>query len=207
MLVLLGVLAPFIPLPLWLRQSLIVTVLIVLIGLALVASVARLREPLVAALGRLEVRFFGPDSRRLEGLARGMVENIANLTHRREAVTVLIWTASVWVVGGLVNQVLFSAVGINVPWSAAWFVIVVLQIGTHVPALPANLGLFHYLVVLALGVYGVNESAALAYAILLHLIVFVLPALIGAVCAVPVAPRLSTLVSTSMNRTRTNDAV
>ncbi len=200
MVALLGVLAPFVPLPLWLRQSLIVTVLIVIVGLALVASIGRLREPLLAGLARLETRLLGPNSKRLENLARGMVENITNLTKRREIVSVLIWTAAVWIIGGAVNELLFAAVGIHLPWSAAWFVIVVLQIGTRVPALPANLGLFHYLVVLALGVYGVNESAALAFAILLHLIVFILPALIGAVCAVPVAARLSALVASSRKR-------
>jgi uncharacterized membrane protein YbhN (UPF0104 family) len=72
---------------------------------------------------------------------------------------------------------------------------VALQFGTRIPALPANLGVFHYAVILALGFYGVNESVALAYAILLHLIVFILPAIIGAVCALPVSARLMMLVT------------
>ena len=69
------------------------------------------------------------------------------------------------------------------------------SLGHVFPALPANLGVFHYALILALAFYGVNESVALAYAILLHLIVFVLPAVIGAVCALPVSARLVLLVT------------
>lgn len=68
------------------------------------------------------------------------------------------------------------------------------------PALPANLGVFHYLVILALGVYRIPESAALAYAILLHLVVFILPAFLGAACALPLSARLAALVSAQWRR-------
>lgn len=194
MLVMLALLAPFIPLPLWLREPLSASILLVLLGVALLASVNRLRAPLLKQVGRWERRVRGPKAQGIEELARGILESIANLTRRRQALPVLAWTAVIWLLGGAVSYGMFVAVGIAVPWSAAWFLIVVLQLGTRVPALPANLGVFHYLVVLALGVYGVNPSAALAYAILLHLVVFLLPAVLGGLCALPLSARLSALV-------------
>ncbi len=201
MLVLFLLLIPFAPLPEWARDSLGVSAIVVLAGVMAVATVGRIREPVLQWLARAESKLFRRESQRVADFARGMFASLANLTTRREAVTVLAWTALVWTLGITVNSVLFRALDIDVPWSATIFLLVVLQIGTRVPALPANLGVFHYLVILALGVYGVNESAALAYAILLHLVVFILPALIGAVCALPLSARLTLLVTDGLRRT------
>lgn len=200
MLALLLVLAPFIPLPLWLRESLVASVLLALIGLLALASVRRIRAPLLSALTRAESRFLGAQSNRFVTLVSGMLESIAQLTQRREAISVFVWTVLMWFAGILVNQMLLMALGIPVDWSAAWFLLVVLQLGTRVPALPANLGVFHYLVILALGMYGVAASPALAYALLLHLIVFILPAVIGAACALPVSAELVRLLSDGRGR-------
>lgn len=195
MLLLLLALTPFVPMPEWVRDSLTASVLLVVVAVVALASVRRLRDPLLTGLARLERRIFKRESVRLADFVRGILESLVNLTQRREALSVLFWTVLVWLAGWAVNQLLFFALGMNVPWSAAWFVMVVLQIGTRVPALPANLGVFHFLVILALGVYGVDESAALAYAILLHLIVFVIPAVLGAGFAVPLGARLIRLMT------------
>jgi uncharacterized protein (TIRG00374 family) len=201
MLVLWLLLIPFAPLPDWVRDSVGASVLLVWVGVMLLASVGRFREPLLNWLARTESRLFGHESRRVSGFARGMLASLVKLGQRREALAILAWTAMMWTLGVVVNYVLFLALNISLPWSAAIFVLVVLQIGTRVPALPANLGVFHYLTILALGVYGVDESAALAYAILLHLVVFILPALIGAACALPLSARLTLLAGDSWRQT------
>lgn len=194
-LVLLLVLAPFIPMPEWLRDSVIVSALLVLAALLLLVSVRRLREPLLHHLGAWETRVLGRESKRVSNFARGILDSLLNLTRRRELAAVLFWTMCMWLAGALVNQLLFWSLGMSVSWSAIWFVILALQLGTRIPALPANLGVFHYVVILALGLYGVNESAALAFAILLHLVVFVFPAFIGALAAVPLTSRLIALAA------------
>lgn len=195
MLVLLITLASFVPLPLWLRDSLLASAAFVLVALLFLTSVPRFREPLLRLLERVETKLFGRTSPRLANFARGILENLSNLTHRRQIVSILFWTLCMWLVAASVNQLLFYALDLQLPWSAAWFVMVALQLGTRVPALPANLGVFHYVVILALGIYGVPSGAALAYAILLHLIVFILPAFIGAACALPISARITALVT------------
>lgn len=195
MLGLLLTLASFVPLPEWLRDSLTASAALVLLALLFLTGVPRLREPLLRLLGRIETNLFGRTSPRLANFARGILENLSNLTHRRQVLSILFWTLCMWLVAASVNQLLFLALDLQLPWTAAWFVMVALQLGTRVPALPANLGVFHYVVILALGAYGVNASAALAYAILLHLIVFILPAFIGAACALPISARVLSLVT------------
>lgn len=201
MLALLLALTPFVPLPEWLRDSLLASILLFVASIVILASVRGLREPLLTFLTRLETRIFGKTSVSVVTFVRGVLDSLLNLTRRREVTSVLFWTLCVWLAGGAVNQLLFLALNFPVPWSAAWLVMVALQLGTRIPALPANLGVFHYIAILTLGLYGVNTSAALAYAILLHLIVFILPAFIGAVCALPLSARLLTLVSNGLKRT------
>jgi uncharacterized protein (TIRG00374 family) len=188
------VLSPLIPFPEWLREALTLSVVLVLGAPVLGASVTRFREELLNGVTRLEARAF-KNSHRLASLVRGVIESLMNLTRRRERQRILFWTLCMWLAGGAVNLLVFIALGLEISWSAMWFVVIVLQVGTRVPALPANLGVFHYLVILALSVYGVGESAGLAFAILLHLIVFVLPAFIGAVWALPLSARLTALVT------------
>ncbi len=195
MLILLAALAPFVPLDAWLRDSIVLSVFLALGAAFVLLFFRQIREPLLDLGARMEARVMGNRVQLVTGFVRGVFESVLILTRRREAVSILFWTVVVWVAGVLVNQLLFVALNLHVPWSAAWLVMVLLQIGTRVPALPASLGVFHSIVFYALTLYGVDANTALAYAILLHLIVFILPAFIGAACALPVSARLVELLT------------
>lgn len=193
MLLLVVALTPFLPLPEWLREPLVVSVWLTLFacccwGTALLCPCALVRR------ARASILDLTTRHRALCATAcrfvHGMVENITTLTRRREALRILFWTLWVWLAGGAVNQLLLSALGIHADWNAAWLLLVALQIGTRLPSLPANLGVFHYTTLVTLALYGVDETAALGYAVLLHLIVFILPACLGAALAWPIGVRL-----------------
>lgn len=204
-LVLLLLFAPFAPLPLLIRESVTASALIILLAVFAIIGIRRFREQIMDFSVRAEKRLGGQaspaiESLRLASLLRGILQSVLNLTRRQELVVVLFWTTMVWLAGIMVNQLLLNALNISLDWTAPWLVFIVLMVGTRVPALPANIGVFHYLVILALGVYGVNQNAALAYAILLHLVVFIFPAILGAVCALPVSARLTRLVAHGLRR-------
>ena len=59
-------------------------------------------------------------------------------------------------------------------WSRNW--------GGAVPSAPGRLGVYHYVAVQALAVFGVAQIPALSFAILLHLLVYVLMGACGAFC-------------------------
>jgi len=44
-------------------------------------------------------------------------------------------------------------------------------------------GVYHYLAVQSLAIFGVDQATAVSYAILLHLISIILPAVVGAILA------------------------
>ncbi len=95
----------------------------------------------------------------------------------------LIWSLLIWGVYGTVNYVLLQAVGEQPSLLIAFFLLVVLQLGVAVPSSPGRLGVFHYLSVQALAVFGIVEAQAVSYAIMLHLISVVMPIMLGGVLA------------------------
>jgi uncharacterized protein (TIRG00374 family) len=95
----------------------------------------------------------------------------------------------VWLLSGVIlvcsiatNYIVFLAMGFRLPAVAALFLTVVLRIGVAPPSLPGRLGLFQYLVVLALAMFDVDRTAALSYSFALYAIA-VVPVLIAGTIA------------------------
>ena len=82
------------------------------------------------------------------------------------------WSFIIWGMGVLVNYIVFLALDLYLPFSAALFLLIVLQVGIAVPSVPGKLGVFQYLCILALAPFGVDKSMALTYSVLLYLIGF-----------------------------------
>ncbi len=80
------------------------------------------------------------------------------------------WSLLIWSMGILVNYIVFLILGLSLPFVAALFLLVVLQVGTAVPSVPGKLGIFQYLCILALAPFGVGKSSALSYSVLLYLV-------------------------------------
>lgn len=82
------------------------------------------------------------------------------------------WSLLIWGMGILVNYILFLAMNLSLPFTAALFLLLVLQVGIAIPSIPGKLGVFQYLCILALTPFGVDKSMALTYSLLLYLIGF-----------------------------------
>jgi uncharacterized protein (TIRG00374 family) len=93
---------------------------------------------------------------------------------------VLGWTLAHWLINALGFWLAFRAVGISAPFSAALFLQAFIALGTAVPALPGFFGVFEYMSVQGLAVYGVSQEQAATWAIGFHLFSFIPITLIGA---------------------------
>lgn len=93
---------------------------------------------------------------------------------------VLSWTLAHWLLNALGFWLAFKAVGISAPFSAALFLQAFIALGTAVPALPGFFGVFEYMSVQGLAVYGVGQEQAATWAIGFHLFSFIPITLIGA---------------------------
>ncbi len=90
------------------------------------------------------------------------------------------WTLAHWLLNALGFWFSFKAVGIAAPFSAALFLQAFIALGTAVPALPGFFGVFEYMSVQGLAVYGVSQQQAATWAIGYHLFSFIPITLIGA---------------------------
>ncbi len=92
---------------------------------------------------------------------------------------VTIWLIVSWATALINNQFALLALGIHLPITASLLVLVVLQAGISIPSAPGRIGVFEYLCVLTLAVFGVSSSTAFTYGVILHSIVFIPPTLLG----------------------------
>ena len=84
------------------------------------------------------------------------------------------WTLVIVGLGGLVNYVVLRAFAAPVPWGAAIFLLVALQVGAKVlPAPMGGIGVFQWICVEGLALFGVGRELALSYGFVLHFVVFV----------------------------------
>jgi glycosyltransferase 2 family protein len=110
---------------------------------------------------------------------RSGIHSLEVLRSGRGLIYLIIWMAAAWVTALLNNQLVLLAFGIHLPLTASLLVLVVLQAGISIPSIPGRIGVFEYICVLTLGVFGISQSAAFSYGVLLHSLVFIPPTLLG----------------------------
>ena len=140
----------------------------------------------VAFFGPLAVRMIDKAALKLPGSLQGFVrrhvpaavDGFLPLRNARVAASVWALAALVFSGGVATNWLLFKASRLDLPASAALFLFVVLQVGEAPPSLPGKIGVFHYLVVLALSFFGIPRTPALAYAFVLYAVA-VIPKLVA----------------------------
>ncbi|HUU47069.1 MAG TPA: lysylphosphatidylglycerol synthase transmembrane domain-containing protein [Acidobacteriota bacterium] len=126
-------------------------------------------EAVVHWVERVSRRF----SKRIQKLAGEITEKFARgLTVHHDARTtvgVVISSLVLWFILGASNYFIFLALGFeSLPLEASFVLLVVVSLLISVPSSPGYVGVFHYGVVISLGIYGLNNSEAMAVAILLH---------------------------------------
>jgi uncharacterized protein (TIRG00374 family) len=118
---------------------------------------------------------------RLTLMLERALTGLSAMRQLRMALTVGVWTAVIWVLAAGTNYLLFRAFGFGLSPAAAVFLLVLLHAGVAPPSSPGRLGVFHTLTVLGLEVLGVHRVPGLAYATVLHAIVYLPEILPGAI--------------------------
>jgi uncharacterized protein (TIRG00374 family) len=107
------------------------------------------------------------------------------------------WTLAHWLLNAVGFWLSFRAVGITAPFTAALFLQAFIALGTAVPALPGFFGVFEYMSVQGLAVYGVGQQQAATWAIGYHLFSFIPITVIGAYYFARLGVRLRDLQPTT----------
>ncbi len=162
----------FMPFPSWVKGSSLFVSGGMVVLLAAMTALSRWEGRLPAWV----VRMVGPESwlgrLGVMGAVQRAALSLRPLKSLRMNLVLWCWSAGNWALMILTNALVFWAFGLRLPWTAAPLLLAILNIGIIVPSSPGRIGVFHYLCVLTLGLYGVDPALALACGIVLHAIVY-----------------------------------
>jgi glycosyltransferase 2 family protein len=168
LLLLLFVLLPVVPEVTWLRAA---GVLVIVLVLALAVAVVILRVYGERAIGF----FLRPLARlpflsevRVEAAIRNLTEGVIALRSGRIALIAFFWTLVSWLVLGVSFWCLMLGFDLGLSPVAGLLVVIATGLSHVLPSAPAAVGVFEAAVVVALGAYGITQTEALSYALVVH---------------------------------------
>jgi hypothetical protein len=112
-------------------------------------------------------------------MLHSFAEGLSVLRHPGRFIAVFLWTLAHWLVNALAFWIMFQAVGVEAPLSAALFVQGLIVVGVALPAAPGFFGVWEFTAILGLKMYGVDENLAGAWAIGFHVLSLIPITLIG----------------------------
>lgn len=92
---------------------------------------------------------------------------------------VLGWTVAHWLMNAFAFWLGFLAVGLDLPFSAALFLQLLVGLGVALPSAPGFFGVFEKFATVGLAIYGVTATAAASWAIGFHILSFIPVTVIG----------------------------
>jgi len=185
LLMVIAVLALWVPLPDWLRSSSWTLTLAVLVGLALLALAVLFQPRVVTWLTRWESSHRWWARLRLGHLVAVVGDCVRQLRSPWVSVGLLLWSLLAFLVAALTNWLTARALGLDLSIAASLLLLAVLQISAVVPlpTSPGRIGVFHYLCVITLAIFAIGRSEALTFGLILHVLVY-LPMTVGGPLAI-----------------------
>ena len=172
-----AIVLPLVALPSWINadgsQVGVVALVAALGWLGLILALPWINR-LLARLGKRSAL-----AARVSGVLQRLLDGLTALRQWRRLPIVLLWTALVWGTAITTNLFLFRALDMPVELLNALIVLIIIYGGVSVPVVPGQLGVFEGLTVLALSLVGIDSATALAYALLLHFLVLLVPIVFG----------------------------
>ena len=173
-----GLAAVLTTLPQWLHGALAG---MAALGVAVMVTAVALPRQRVVTLGR---RLAGalPEaltSRLVWLIDRGLI-GLEALRRPRLAARACAWSAAVWALAAGTNLALFRAFQLDLTIGPALLLLTLLHVGMAPPSSPGRLGVFHAVTVVGLRSFGVGRAVGLAYAAVLHALVYGPQLLLGA---------------------------
>ncbi len=177
-LVLLFVLAPWLPHVTWLRAAIYLAVGLVA-GLVLIVAVGR---RLLGALTRPLARLPFLTLAHTESAAAGVWRGLISVRKPGPALVAFGLTTASWVVFGISNWCVLEGFSLGLSPLAGILISIALSLAMILPSSPASVGVFEAAVLIALKPYGVPKSEGFSVALVLHLLNLIPYLAAGIVC-------------------------
>ena len=112
-------------------------------------------------------------------LLRSFADGLSVLRHPRRFFVVFLWALALWLTQASAFWIMFQALHISAPFSAALFVNGLIMFAVALPSTPGYFGPFEIAAVAGLAIYGVNQNLAVAWSLTFHVLTLVPITVIG----------------------------
>jgi uncharacterized protein (TIRG00374 family) len=181
LLVMLFVMLPWLPEVTWVHAASILAIALVILTAAGVVVLVRWGERPARWLLRPVARLPFVSVEQTERAAASIHRGAASLYDPTLALVAIALTAASWILLALSAWVLMKGFDLGLSPLAGGLVMVAVGLGMILPSSPAAVGVFEAAALIALKAYGIDKSAALSYALVLHAVNFVPYVIAGAV--------------------------
>jgi uncharacterized protein (TIRG00374 family) len=166
------------PIPPVVKQSVIVTVFIGCLGLVGIwAATGRSWSSLSAE--RLEGWLARPAVRTAIRLAQSFAKGLSGVRSLKQAGAAGFYSLLAWtLVCGSIYLMMLAA-QLRLPWHAAVLVMVVVNLGSVIPSSPGSIGVVHFLAVVAVSPWAVDQELAVGFSIILHAVSVLVTLVLG----------------------------
>jgi uncharacterized protein (TIRG00374 family) len=168
LLVMLFVAVPWLPHVNWLRTAAVLAIVLAAVVVAAVVVILVFGERplrlLLRPLGRLP--FLG--EQRVEALIANVHHGLAGIRSVRLAAAASALTVAAWLLLSLSTWLLMRGFDLRLPFLSGLLVVVAVNLALIVPSSPGGLGVFEAATLVALHAYGIPDSRAVSYALVLH---------------------------------------
>lgn len=158
-----------------------IALLVLALVVLLVLAYPNLVSPLARMLGNCLRRWSPRFGQKIASEIDNSLVTLVHLASSRRLIVLLLWSAAVWLAEGCVFwMVALSFKSILQPL-AGWLALPVATLATLVPSTPGYVGTFDYFALRAMTLVGNDETGAVAYVLLVHALIWVLPTTAGGV--------------------------
>lgn len=182
LLMLVGLLSFFLPLPAVIRSGSLAATPIFLSIAVLLLLLALKGKSLVQPIAQADNSLSHILGRKVQGILERFLNGLSALRDGRQALVVVILTAVIWVTETASVALIMKALHLNLPWIASLFVVAVLSLSFVIPAAPGAVGTYEFFAVVALTPFAVESSQAVGLALMLHAVAYFTSTALGLVC-------------------------
>ena len=80
---------------------------------------------------------------------------------------ILVWSLLIWAVIGISNCFIFFAFNLYPPFHASFILLIMVALAVMLPSSPGYIGTFQYACIIALGLFGISQSVAFSFSVVL----------------------------------------
>ncbi|MFH1017291.1 MAG: lysylphosphatidylglycerol synthase transmembrane domain-containing protein [Pseudomonadota bacterium] len=136
--------------------------------LVLVIVAVLLKGPFLRASGKI-LRFLpGELGRKVGSGLENFVVGLECLPNFGVFLRLFLESAGVWGAVIIAYEILLTAFGLDLPWTAPFLVLGIACVGISIPAAPGSVGTYQLFVQGALAIYGISKPVGLAYSVVAH---------------------------------------